>query len=193
MVIGRLGAGSTFGELALIEGTPQAFTVRAESTGEAFTVDAGTFQRLLVPVLATPSPPPRPVTPVRTLGPFRHLPSAVAAELAAGGSWVWVGPGVDVVRQGDPGATFYAVARGQLEAEQDGAVVGLLHAGDFFGEIPLLHDVPGTETVRALTPALLFAVPRHLFVRVLRVSFDGANLLSPPVAPAGPASLGSDR
>ena len=188
--IAHLGPGSTFGDLALLDGTPTSATVRAECAAEAFAIDTGTFQRLLAPALTRPASPPLLVTPVWTLAPFRHLKPAAATELAAGGTWTRIAPGDRVIQQGGPGDTFYVLARGQLQAERDGTVVRSLHAGDFFGETPLLHDVPHTATMRALTPALLFAIPHPLFNRVLRASFQRTDLtahLVPTDSPTPPS------
>ena len=188
LTITHLGPGSTFGDLALLDGTPASATVRAECAAEAFAIDIGTFQRLLAPALTRPASPP-PVTPVWTLAPFRHLNPAAATELAAG-TWTRIAPGDRVIQQGGPGDTFYVLARGQLQAERDGTVVRSLHAGDFFGETPLLHGVPHTATMRALTPALLFAIPQPLFNRVLRASFQRTDLtahLVPTDSPTPPS------
>jgi putative peptide zinc metalloprotease protein len=190
-MIAPLGPGATLGDLALLEGTPHWATVRAQCSGEVFVLDAGTFQRLLAQTLTLPRSAPRPVKPVWTLAPFRHLEPAAVAELATGGTWVRISPGDHAIEQGDPGDTFYVVARGQLVAERNDTVVGSLHAGDFFGEAALLHDAPPTATVRALTPVLLFMTPRALFDRVIRSSFQNADLpprLAPSAGSATPPS-----
>ena len=181
-IIARLGPGASFGELALLEGTPRTATVRAETAGEAFTVDAGAYHRILAARLARPdlAPAQWPLTQVWALPPFRSLDVAAASRLAAEGQWRRVGPGEDVIRQGDVGETFYVVQSGQLEVLRDGAAVATLRAGDHFGEIALLHDVPRTATVRALTPARLFALPRAAFDRVVRASFATPDTIERP-------------
>jgi CRP-like cAMP-binding protein len=183
-VIARLDPGATFGELALLEGTPRSATVRAESPAEVLEVDIATFQRILAGTLALPrlAPSAWPVTRVWALAPFRNLTLAAATELAANGAWLRVAPGEDVVREGEIGDTFYVVSSGQLDALRDGAHVGSLRAGDFFGEVALLHDAPRTATVRARTPARLFALPRRTFDQLLRASFDTGRLAPHPTA-----------
>ena len=48
--------------------------------------------------------------------------------------------------------------------EVDGGRARELGAGEFFGEIALLRDVPRTATVRAITALRLFALERDTFV-----------------------------
>ncbi|MDX6274338.1 MAG: putative peptide zinc metalloprotease protein [Frankiales bacterium] len=183
-VIAHIEAGASFGELAILEGTPRTATVRAETRGEVFIVDAGTFQRLLAPKLARPGLAPSrwPVTQVWQLPPFRSLDLVAAARLAATGLWRRVAPDEVVVRQGEIGDTFYVVGSGQLEAVRDEVMVGTLTAGDFFGEVALLQEVPRTATVRAVTPARLFCLPRPGFDELVRACFAGGALTSRPVA-----------
>ena len=184
VVITHLDAGSTFGELALLEGTTRTATVRAESAGEVFVIDIGTFQRILAESLTRPdlAPATWPVTEVWTLQPFRHLGLAAATDLAGSGSWVRVAPGEEIVREAEVGDTFFVVGSGQCEVERDGVVIAALRAGDFFGELALLRDEPRVATVRAVTSARLFAVPRHAFDHVVRAAFGSGHLASCPEA-----------
>jgi MFS family permease len=77
---------------------------------------------------------------------------------------VVVEPGDVVIREGDAGDRFYLVEDGRLEVETGGRTVSQLGAGDFFGEIALVRDVPRTATVRAVGPARLLALDRDEFL-----------------------------
>ena len=72
--------------------------------------------------------------------------------------------GVAVVREGDPGDLFYAIADGELEVTQKGRSLRQLGRGDVFGEIALLHEIPRTATVTALIPAHLYSLEKEPFL-----------------------------
>ena len=81
------------------------------------------------------------------------------------------GPGEAVVKQGDPGDTFFLVARGEVAirvllggGEKE---VARLQRGAFFGEMSLLTGEPRTATVVAVGDAALLGVDREAFSRVL--------------------------
>jgi CRP-like cAMP-binding protein len=78
-----------------------------------------------------------------------------------------VAAGETLIRQGDPGDTFYIVREGELEVlvSANGARrrANLLKPGDFFGEIALLYEVPRTATVRARSEASVWELGRKDF------------------------------
>ena len=65
------------------------------------------------------------------------------------------------------GDRFYVIREGRAAVEIDGSHVRELAAGDAFGEIALIRDVPRTATVRALTGLDLLALERDVFVATL--------------------------
>ena len=78
--------------------------------------------------------------------------------------------GEDIIRQGDRGETLFLIARGvvRVSRAEDGGVRDLatLMAGDFFGEMALLHHAPRTATCRAVTPCALYELRRQDFDEV---------------------------
>ena len=76
---------------------------------------------------------------------------------------VSVAAGEVVIREGDPGDRFYIVADGDFEVVGESLQVAA-PAGDYFGEIALLRDVPRTATVRAVVDSQLFALERGDFL-----------------------------
>jgi hypothetical protein len=80
---------------------------------------------------------------------------AVREEVAAGDV---------VVRTGDLGSRFYVIESGRVDVTVGGVEVRELGAGGWFGEIALLHDVPRTATVTALTDVSLWALDRESFL-----------------------------
>jgi MFS family permease len=95
---------------------------------------------------------------------FAPLPPSTLERLAETLDEVQVEAGQEVVRQGDSGDRFYLVRDGTLDVSVDGRPTQSLGAGDSFGEIALLRDVPRTATVTARTDALLYALERSAFI-----------------------------
>jgi MFS family permease len=98
---------------------------------------------------------------------FAPLSVAVKERLAASLDPLSVLAGQAVVRSGEYGDRFYIVRSGTLVIERDGARVAGAQAGDYFGEVALLHDVRRTATVRAETPSTLYALGREAFVAAI--------------------------
>jgi CRP-like cAMP-binding protein/di/tricarboxylate transporter len=81
-------------------------------------------------------------------------------------------PGEVVFQQGDPGDGFYLIRSGTVQAvvsEAGGTqVVTRLAAPAHFGEGALLTDEPRSSTVTALTPLVVWKLPRQRFDTLLR-------------------------
>jgi MFS family permease len=95
---------------------------------------------------------------------FAPLADATLEQLARRLEPVRFAAGSTVIRQGDRGDTVYLVAGGQLAVDVDGKPGKPLEAGDVFGEIALLRDVPRTASVRAVTECELLTLGRDEFL-----------------------------
>jgi hypothetical protein len=98
---------------------------------------------------------------------FSPLSPPALEQLAASLVPVHAHAGSTVVRQGEPGEHFYLVVSGRMEVDVDGRQVRELSAGDSFGEIALLRNVPRTATVRALDDSELLALERRAFLEAV--------------------------
>jgi MFS family permease len=95
---------------------------------------------------------------------FAPLPEPTVELLGSKLVPVHCSAGEVVFRQGDHGDRYYLVKSGTVEVEIDGEQSRTLEAGEGFGEIALLRDVPRTATVAAATDVDLFALERDDFL-----------------------------
>lgn len=98
-------------------------------------------------------------------GASRELIHDLCAELEP----VVFTPGEVIVRCGEYGRLIYFISSGQVEViGRDGeTVLGTLSAGDFFGELALLHEQPRTATVRATGYCDMYTLDRESFANTL--------------------------
>ena len=94
---------------------------------------------------------------------FAPLPLAAKEHMAGALKPVSVARGDVVITAGQPGDRFYIVGEGELEVDAP-EVRARAVAGDHFGEIALLRDVPRTATVTALADSKLYALERDDFL-----------------------------
>jgi cAMP-dependent protein kinase regulator len=93
--------------------------------------------------------------------------------------------GTEVIRQGDSGDGFYIIESGSAEVLVEGFIVGVLEAGESFGERALLRDVPRTASVRSLTPMQLLMLSREDFLEGLTGQDDAQMRHDQESAPTG--------
>ena len=94
---------------------------------------------------------------------FAPLSLAAKERLAAKLLPLDVPAGTAIVRAGEVGDRFYIVDSGSVGIELVGSEKQA-GAGDYFGEIALLRDVPRTATVTAATATRLYALERADFL-----------------------------
>jgi len=73
-----------------------------------------------------------------------------------------------LMREGEPGTTFYVIAVGTVRVERSGAAVRSMTAGGFLGEIALLEHGPRSATATCVTDCRLLAIEHHEFDRLLQ-------------------------
>ena len=141
------------GSRLAVLGVAAVLPLAAVAGGRAvFRLDAGTA----VPVVE--------IALLRSLPLFAELPAPAIEGLAAALRPIRLETGAVLIRQGDPGDAYFAIAAGELDAEQDGHFLGRYGRGDGVGEIALLRAVPRTATVIAHTAATVYQLDRDLFL-----------------------------
>lgn len=98
---------------------------------------------------------------------FAPLAPGALETLARSLTEVRVLAGDVVVSEGEQSDLFYVIESGLVEVSQDGRVLRREEAGDYFGEIGLLRDIPRTATVRAVDDTVLQAMAREDFLRAV--------------------------
>ncbi|KAI1301794.1 cAMP-dependent protein kinase regulatory subunit [Halotydeus destructor] len=166
-----IAEGGSFGELALIYGTPRAATVKAKTNCKLWAIDRDTYRRILMgstirkrklyeEFLSK-------VSILESLDKWERLTVADAlAPIEFNDSDV-------IVEQGKPGDDFYIIVEGtavvyQRRTDDSPQVeVGRLGPSDYFGEIALLLDRPRAATVIANGPLKCVKLDRARFERLL--------------------------
>ncbi len=177
-VLNTLGRGEAFGELGLLGAAPRSATVRAEDEVELFTVDKGTFDRLLADEIRAPEfgHTLQSLAELRELSPFRHLQASELADVLGHGGWITAAPGQELIREGDIGDAFYAIGAGQVEVIHAGSSIRSIGPGGYFGELALLRNSPRSATVIARTPVRAFRLDRNGFDHLLADAFRSGAL-----------------
>ncbi len=131
---------------------------------------------LLLPALAVPGYrrlreidataviPTEAIELLRAIPLFSALGPVTLEDIAGRSGRRQVAAGEAVFDQGDPGDRFYAIAAGEVRVLVDDREARIEGAGDYFGEIALLRDIPRTATVVAITDVDLLYLERADFL-----------------------------
>ncbi|XP_052628330.1 cAMP-dependent protein kinase type I-beta regulatory subunit isoform X1 [Harpia harpyja] len=166
-----IGEGGSFGELALIYGTPRAATVKAKTDLKLWGIDRDSYRRILMGSTLRKRKMYEEflskVSILESLDKWERLTVADALEP------VQFEDGEKIVVQGEPGDDFFIITEGtasvlQRRSDNEEYVeVGRLGPSDYFGEIALLLNRPRAATVVARGPLKCVKLDRPRFERVL--------------------------
>jgi CRP-like cAMP-binding protein len=98
---------------------------------------------------------------------FKPLPAPELEGLARALVPVSFTAGSTIIREGEAGDCFFAIADGEVLVTKNGHEVARLRRGNGFGEIALIQDVPRTATVTAVTDAQLYSLDKEPFILAL--------------------------
>ncbi|XP_072941803.1 uncharacterized protein [Epargyreus clarus] len=111
---------------------------------------------------------------------FKRYPNHVKKKLAAVTYFKYYGPGRTIVRQHHEAHALYFIVTGDVVVSQlvfdellqqyVSVDVGVMHPGDMFGEVSLLHNIPRTATVTTTGHCELLALMKEDFKNVLQAS-----------------------
>jgi len=157
-VLGQLGIGKAFGELAILYNCKRTASIRAVSNGEVWLLDRIVFQKIMMStgkqrlmdqlkfLKAVPLLKNKPDEVLNRLSDAFELQSFILGDY--------------IVRQGTSGDTFYIITEGQVritrrvEGKKDEEEIRFLSRGDYFGEQALLKTDFRTANVIANTKSV---------------------------------------
>lgn len=168
---GSISESGSFGELALIYGTPRAATIKAKTDVKLWAIDRDSYRRILMGSTIRKRKLYESflekVSILESLDKWERLTVADALEPCT------FQDGDNVVTQGESGEDFFIIVEGRAVVLQrkteDGEYVevGQLGPSDYFGEIALLLKRPRAATVKAKGVLKCVKLDRARFERVL--------------------------
>ncbi|GFS54711.1 cAMP-dependent protein kinase regulatory subunit [Nephila pilipes] len=180
-LVTTIGDGGSFGELALIYGTPRAATVKAKTDIKLWAIDRDTYRRILMGSTIRKRKMYQEflgkVSVLESLDEWEKLTVADALEP------MQFNDGDVIVEQGQPGEDFYIIEDASKmfliiirvilllnfnRSDQNLKLrVGHLGPSSYFSEIALLLDRPRAATVKAKGPLKCIKLDRARFERIL--------------------------
>jgi cAMP-dependent protein kinase regulator len=158
--------GWTFGEVALLYHCPRTATVMTAADSTLWSIDRETFNNCVV--VASRKRREKVREFLDSVDILRTLTAECRSKLAEIMQLRCYEPGESIIRQGDEGKEFYIIEEGSAYADKDGARVKEYVAGEYFGELALVHRQKRVASVIANTsPTACLSLDADSFQRLL--------------------------
>jgi CRP-like cAMP-binding protein len=95
---------------------------------------------------------------IKSVPLFARCSRKELGEIAALADEIDLREGKTLIRQGERGREFFVLLEGEVDVARDGESIQRMKAGDFFGEIALVSNVPRTASVTATSPVRVLVV-----------------------------------
>lgn len=193
-VIGALGPGEGFGELALLDDRPRSATVRAAEPSSLWSLDRGHFERWIrdrFEIAARIRASASERAQLASLPFFRDLQPQELDRILPRLLAVRVPAGAAVFSEGDPGDRYYIVREGEADVSVGDRHLRRIGPGTGFGELALLLGRPRSATVTAVSDLELAALSRADFAWLVRASGETRGDFQARTAHYVGAGLGS--
>lgn len=170
--VGSIEQGGSFGELALIYGTPRAATIRVVSSSAAFWgIDGQSYRRILM--WNTIEKRRSYCQFLRNMPVLEKLDEWQIQNLADALDPVEFESDEVVLHEDDPGECFYIITAGEAEVTRRCCgQVNVLKTSDYFGEVALMKGGSRRATVTAVSPLECVRLDLATFERVLGPVMD---------------------
>lgn len=161
--VATIGSGASFGELALMNGTPCAATVRVTKPTKLWKLDQDTFKVLLM--RGAQGQLARKKTFLTHVQLLSTLDEKELETVADNLEQVSFEPSEQIIREGDEGDSLYIVDAGSARATKAGSddVLMEYEKGEWFGELALIKDQKRGASVHAIGRVTALKMPRGTF------------------------------
>jgi len=139
-------AGTCFGIVALLYGTPRTAAVVAREDCVLWTISRKAFKTILMKSRAAHLN--EYITFMDQVEGLEKLSLEEKRGVAQAMVEVYFNKNDVVIREGEPGSSLYFVYKGEVDAYKNGEIVKHYTAGGFFGERALLNNEPRAATVK---------------------------------------------
>uniref|UniRef100_A0A914WFZ1 cGMP-dependent protein kinase n=1 Tax=Plectus sambesii TaxID=2011161 RepID=A0A914WFZ1_9BILA len=171
-VLGKMGPGRVFGELAILYNCTRTASVQALSDVRLWVLDRSVFQ--MITMRLGMERHTQLMDFLKKVEIFRNLSDDRISKVADVLDQDYYAEGHYVIREGEKGDTFFILTSGQvrvtqmIEGETEPREIRVLKQGDFFGEKALLGEEVRTASVIALAPGVeVLTLDRESFLKLI--------------------------
>ncbi|XP_058985512.1 mucin-2 isoform X2 [Musca domestica] len=157
-VLGVMGPGKAFGELAILYNCTRTASVRVLSDARVWVLDRRIFQQIMMRTGMQRIE--NSVNFLKSVPLLKNLSEEILAKIADVLEVEFYPAGTYIIRQGASGDTFFLISQGSVKVTQKLTPAGeekeirTLERGDYFGEQALINEDKRTANIIAMAPGV---------------------------------------
>uniref|UniRef100_A0A1I8P6X5 cGMP-dependent protein kinase n=1 Tax=Stomoxys calcitrans TaxID=35570 RepID=A0A1I8P6X5_STOCA len=157
-VLGIMGAGKAFGELAILYNCTRTASIRVLSDARVWVLDRRIFQQIMMRTGMQRIE--NSVNFLKSVPLLKNLSEEILAKIADVLEVEFYPAGTYIIRQGASGDTFFLISQGSVKVTQkltpsaEEKEIRTLERGDYFGEQALINEDKRTANIIAMAPGV---------------------------------------